>query len=417
MTYIKPETVQNQSPSSIKEILDLGLAAAQQQDWVQVNNCLRLLPQTTTDSQTKLFLLGQEEWQIASELALEMLIKADFQHKWEITKLFPLFGENIIPTVTTLVKDETVEADVRWFICQILGQFGNETVVLTLVELLEQTTDSELIAIAGKTLSKIGNSAIDALVDLLAQPKYRFLAVQSLSYIRTAATIDPLLKVVTDPETELRTTAIRALGSFHDRRVPPVLITALQDVASNVRKEAAIALGFRPDLCHEFNLVTHLQPLLYDLNLEVCRQAAVSLGRMKQEAATTALFTVLQADTTPINLKLDLVKALGWSEIGSAINYLQQALTNSSELVTQEIITVLGRITPPELKLQATQVLVDFWQDTNHQLYSSQIKQALATSLGELRCNCAQQTLEQLATDEDRKVKLHALAALKKISY
>ena len=416
MTYIKPEKAPNQAPSSIKEILDLGLVAAQQQDWVLVNNCLKLLPQTTTHSKAKLFLLGQEEWQRASELAVEMLIKADFQHKWEITKLVPLFGENIIPPLTTLVKDETVEADVRWFICQILGQFGNETVVLTLVELLEQTTDSELIAMAGKTLSKIGNSAIDALVDLLAQPEYRFLAVQSLSYIRTAATIDPLLKVVTAPEPELRTIAIRALGSFHDRRVPPVLITALQDVASNVRKEAAIALGFRPDLCHELNLVTHLQPLLYDLNLEVCRQAAVSLGRMKQEAATAALFKVLQADTTPINLKLDLVKALGWSEISSAINYLQQALTNSSELVTQEIITVLGRITPPELKLQATQVLVDFWQDTNHQLYSSQIKQALATSLGELRCNCAQQSLEQLAADEDRKVKLHVLAALKKIS-
>ncbi len=420
MTYIKPETTSNQIPSnqsafSIKEVLNLGLVAAQRQDWLVVNNYLKLLPQNKNRRETKLFLLGEEDWQIAFNLAVEMLIRADFQHKWEISKLFPLFGENIIPPLTTLVKDETVEADVRWFICQILGQFENETVVLTLVELLQQTTDSELITIAGKTLSKIGNTAIDALVKLLDQPEYRFLAVRSLFYIRTTQTIEPLLKIALDPQPELRALAIKALGSFHAPRVIPVLITALQDIASNVRKEAAIALGFRPDLCHELNLVTHLQPLLYDLNLEVCRQAAVSLGRMKQEAATTALFTVLQAETTPISLKVDLVKALGWSEISSAINYLRQALASSSELVTQEIITALGRITVVELKPQAAQALVDFWHDKNYQSYSPTIKQALATSLGELRCNCAQQTLEQLAIDEERKVKLHALAALKKL--
>ena len=416
MTYIKPETVPDQLPSSIKEMLNLGLMAVKQKDWLQVINSLRLLPQTKTNDQVNLLVLNWKNWQIAFDLAVTMLIQADFQHKWEITKFLPLFGENIIPPLTTLVKDKNVEAEVRWFICQILGQFKSETVVLTLVELLQQTTDEELIAMAGKTLSRIGNSAIDALVKLLAQSEYRFLAVQSLSYIRTSETIEPLLKVATAPESELRTIAIRALGSFHDRRVPPILIAALQDKASNVRKEAAIALGFRLDLCHKLNLITHLQPLLYDLNLEVCRQAAVSLGRMKQKAATTALFKALQAAPTPVSLKLDLVKALGWSEISLAINYLEQKLVNSDELVTQEIITVLGRINSQKLKYQAAQVLVNFWQGKNHQVFRPQIRQAIATSLGELRCQCAQQTLAQLARDEDRKVQLHALSALKKLS-
>ena len=416
MTYIKPETVPNQLPSSIKEILNLGLKAAKQKDWLEVVNYLRLLPQSKINDQVKLFVLEQKNWHIAFDLAVTMLIQADFQHKWEITKFFPLFGENIISPLTTLVKDETVEVEVRWFICQILGQFKSEAVVLTLVELLQQTTDAELTAMAGKTLTKIGNGAIDALVKLLAQPKYRFLAVQSLSYIRTAETIEPLLQVAVAPEPELRAIAIRALGSFHDRRVPPILVAALQDKASKVRKEAAIALGFRPDLCHELDLISHLQPLLYDLNLEVCRQAAVSLGRMKQEDATTVLFTALQAELTPVSLKLDLVQALGWSEIGLAINYLEQTLVNSSELVTQEIITVLGRINSQKLKHQAAQVLVNFWQAKNHQVYLPQIRQALATSLGELGYQCAQQTLAQLARDEDRKVQLHALSALKKLS-
>ena len=413
MTYFKSEAVNKSKSQSlwvVRKILDSAQEAAQKQDWLEVSNCLKELPQ----SQAKL-LLESAQWQTAFDLALEMLLQADFQHKWEIAKLLPCFGEDLISPLASLVQDETTEAEVRWFICQILGSFPNQEVVLTLVELLQQTTDEELIAIAGKTLTKIGNHAIDALVDLSAQPKYRLLAVQSLYYIRTAETIDPLLKITQDPQPELRTIAVKALSSFHDPRIPPVLMTALEDTASSVRKEAAIALGFRSDLCQEFNLINHLQPLLFDLNLEVCRQAAVSLGRMKTKEANAALFQVLQTETTPVSLKLDLIKALGWSEISSAIDYLNQALTNKSELVQQEIIITLGRITAQQLQQQSARVLVNFWQQ-NQAACDSEIKQALTTSLGELRCSCAQITLEQLATDSDRKVKLHALSALKKLS-
>ena len=413
MTYLKPEPASNQS-SLIQEILERGTEAAQGQNWLEVSNQLILLPQSKTASKAKLFLLPPEDWQTAFNLALKVLIEADFQYKWEIAKLLPLFGSQSVTPLKNLVLDKQVEAEVRWFICQVLGHFPNQEIVLTLVALLQQTTDSELIAIAGKTLTKIGDRAIDALVELLPQPEHRLLAVQSLSYIRTAQTITPLLQIATDPDPELRTIAIQALGSFHDHRVPPVLITALADKNSSVRREAAIALGFRPDLCQELDLVGHLQPLLYDLDLEVCHQAAIALGRMKQEAATIALFEVLQAETTPISLKADLVKALGWSEISSGISYLQQALNNADELVNQEIITVLGRITISKLKPQSAQVLIDFWQN-QRQSCSTQIKQALANSLGELGNDSAEQVLEQLTEDSDRKVKLHAIAALKKL--
>jgi HEAT repeat protein len=225
------------------------------------------------------------------------------------------------------------------------------------------------------------------------------------------------LTISADKNAELRAIAINALGSFHDPRIPPVLITALKDQASTVRKEAAIALGFRPDLCQELNLVKHLEPLLYDLNLEVCSQAAISLGRMQQPTATKALFEVLQADTTPTSLKSDSVKALAWSNLSSGITYLEQALTNASELIIQEILVVLGRTSIPKLQEQSVQVLINFWQQqpSPPPLLSPAIRQALATSLGALGDRSAQPVLEQLATDSDRKVQLHALATLKKL--
>lgn len=409
MTYLKPESTLNQS-SLVTTILKQGTEAAVRQNWLEVSQQLKRLPQ----SQSKLFQLNDQDWQTAFDLALIMLLQADFQHKWEVTKLLPSFGSKSIFPLKKLLLDEEVDAEVRWFICQVLGNFPEQEVVFILVKLLQQTNDSELITITGKTLIKIGDRAIDALVELLSNPEHRLLAVKSLSYIRTVGTIAPLLDIATDQDPELRTIAIKALGSFHDRRIPPILITALQDKCSGVRKEAAIALGYRPDLCQELDLITHLQPLLGDLNLDVCRQAAIALARMKQETATTVLFEVLQAQTTPTSLKLDLVKALGWSEISAGIRYLQQALTKAGELVTKEIITILGRVSPPKLKLQSAQVLINFWQKKG-QLYSPQIRQNLAISLGELGCDSAQPILEQLVADSDRKVKLHALAALKKL--
>lgn len=408
MTYIKPEAA-NQS-FSVRQILNLGSTAARQQNWLEVSNQLKLLPQ----SKTKLFVLKPEDWDIAFNLALQMLIEADFQHKWEITKLLPLFGDEIIEPLSSLALDETVEVEVRWFVCKVLGKFPDREVILTLVKLLQQTTSSELITIAEKTLIEIGDRAVDALIDLLSQPQHRVLAVRALSYIRTSQTIAPLLEVSTADEPELRTIAIAALGSFHDARIPPVLIAALQDRVSSVRREAAIALGFRSDLCQELNLITQLQPLLYDLDLEVCRQTAIALGRMKQAKATKALFDVLQADTTPASLKSDLIKALAWSENAAAIGYLGEGLNNASELIVREIIVVLGRITTPELKPLAARVLTNFWQ--NDRQHSSAIKQSLATSLGQLRCNSSCQVLEEIVKDSDRKVKLHALSALRKLS-
>ncbi|MEM8721929.1 MAG: HEAT repeat domain-containing protein [Cyanobacteria bacterium P01_G01_bin.39] len=411
MTYIKPEAASNQT-SLIKDILEQGTEAAQRCNWLEVSHQLSLLPRTS--NKTKLFNLNSRDWHTAFDLALKMLIEADFQHKWEITKLLPLFGTGIIDPLSNLVLEETVASEVRWFICQVLGNFPQQKVVLTLVALLQQTSDSELIEIAGKTLIKVGDRAVAALVDLLEQPEHRLLAVKSLSYIRTTQTITPLLSIATQSEPELCAIAIKALGSFHDPRVAPVLIEALENKASAVRKEAAIAFGFRPDLCQELNLVARLQPLLFDLDLEVCSQAAIALSRMKQPDATKALYEVLQASTTPVMLKLELVKALGWSEISSGIDYLQQALHQANETITQEIIVVLGRITVAQLKPQCAQILIDFWQQ--QQPTSSQTKQVLATSLGELRDKSAQPVLEQLAADGDRKVKLHALAALKKLS-
>ena len=413
MTYFKPETRVNQSISHSKPILALGLKGAAKQDWSSVNHQLRLLPLSNTPD--KFFLIPEDCWKTTFKLALAVLLHGDFQDKWEVAKIFPLLGNNIVKPLTIILEDEEIEVEIKYFVCRILGNFAEKEVIIALIKLFQQS-EPELIAIASQTLIEIGAAAIDSLVEILPQAEYRLLAVKSLACIRRPEIITPLIGIVNDPQTEVRTIAIEALGSFHDHRVPPILIAALQDTASSVRKEAAIAIGFRRDLCTKLDIVTHLAPLLYDLNLEVCRQAAIALSRMKTKSAVKVLFKTLQSTNTPLDLKLDLVRALAWSELELGIEYLGQTLASSLVPVSQEIITVLSRVSSSCLKTQATQILINFWNSETGQVSPPQIKQTLALSLGELGNLEAEPYLQKLIKDENQVVRLHAIAALKKLS-
>ena len=407
MTYSKAKT-------ETAIILEKAELAANQQDWGQVADYLQQIPDFSKRKRRSS--LEAENSSQVLNLAFMVLFYGDFQEKWAITKIIPYLGTSAIEPLVSILEDQSIDVEVRWFAARILGNFKEQVVVIALANLLQNTEEEELIAIASETLSHLGAIAIDVFVALLAEPKYRKLAARSLAYIRRPQTLPALLNLAEDPDLEIRAIAIEAMGSFHDCRVPPVLINALQDPAAAVRKEAAIALGFRPELCTELDLVNHLQPLLYDLNPQVCHQAAITLGRMKQESAITALNEVLSSQHTPIALKLDLVRALGWSEIDLALEYLQEALLTEIDLVNQEIITILGRISASNLQEKATQILVDFWNSFPENSINSNLKQVIAMSLGELGQIQAQDILEQLAEDNNSRVRLQAIAGLKKIN-
>ena len=415
MTYSKLETKLDRQTSAINLILDLAIEATAQENWLQVNNCLRQLPLSKTSFKSAS--LVNEHWETIFQLALQVLFNAEFQHKWEVIKILPLLGKKIIRPLIVLLEDETVAVETRWFICRVLSKFPEVEIVIALVKLLQQTSEAELIGIISETLTQIGTVAIKDLSELLSQPEYRLVAAKSLAQIRSSGTIEPLITVVKDSQPEIRTIAIEALGSFRDERIPPLLIAALQDTSASVRQEAAIALGFQVHWCQKLNLVARLQPLLYDLNLEVCSHAAMSLSKIGNQSAAGALFEPLKAAPTPLSLKLDLVKALSWSNLKIALDYLQQVLfSNPEEQLSQATVVALGRTSLADLKSPAAKILIDWGYSKQIQNISPPLKQALASALGELRATQARGILEQIAQDDNKSVQLHAIAALKKIT-
>ncbi len=394
--------------------LDIIADALNESNWTVVSQQLQqLLDKKDVNSQT----LEDNELEQAVTIAIQLIKAGDFQTKWDVAKIFPQIGKTAIFPLLEILEDEEADFEIRWFALRILGEFNEPQIVISLVKLLEETEEEELAIASAQALAKIGQPAITALVELLQSEKSRLLAVKSLAQIRRSEVIKPLLVVVNDSIAEVRVTAIEALSSFYDKCLIPVFITALQDTSAGVRKEAIIALKMRAEFNEEFQLVNHLQPLMYDSNTEVCQQAILALGCMKDTVAIEYLFNILTCNHTSLSLRQEAAYALNWSQTFLALDYLKESLYLHSFGLHAEIIAVLGRQESVELKSYSTQIIIDFLMSNQRIIRESQIKQVIATSLGELGDLAAITYLEELADDENSRVKLHAKSAIKSLHY
>jgi len=399
----------------MSNVLEQATAAAQQRNWSLLNQHLQHLPlgENATDAATESAPLNDTDLEQVLNLALDVLEAGDFQERWDVAKLFPKLGAIAIAPLIEILQDDEAELELRWFAGRILGGFNHPTVITTLVDLLKTAEDEELSTMAAAALASLGDSAVEALTGLLADPESRLLATTSLSQIRRSEIIAPLLSVVNDPQVSVRSTAIEALSSFHDPRVPPVLLNALDDPAATVRKEAVIGLSLRSDLGEELDLLNRLKPLLYDFNREVCQQAAIALGRLGTDEAADALFEVIKSPATPVPLTYDFIRALGWVGTAKSLDYLQQALAHVSVECVVEIVRVLGRLEKPALKTKAAQILIDFLNSEHPARQVATVKQAVAQAWGELGEVGAIDALIGLLANPVDSVRLHAIAALK----
>ncbi|MBN4002738.1 HEAT repeat domain-containing protein [Nostoc sp. LPT] len=398
--------------SNIKQLLVQAEAAYYAADWSSLIQYLQQLI-LGTDSEHPEIVKNRE---YLLKLTLSMLEMGDFQQRWEVTKVLTHLGNIAIPPLIEILEDEDAEDELRWYAVRTLGEFQHPEAIASIVGLLKNDEDEELKAIAATALGQMGTIAITSLTELLLDENTRLLAVRSLCCIRQPETITPLLSVVQDPQAAIRTAAIEALSSFHDERVPPVLLKALDDTAATVRRAAVLGLGFRPDLHQALDLITRLQPKLYDFNLDVCCAAAVTLSRIGSDDGAKYLFDLLISPQTPITLQLETIRALSWVGTLSSLEYLQTALNQStSEAVWQEIVIVLGRVQKPQLTTLAAEILLEILRSQHPATEIVCIKSAIALSLGQLGEMQSIEPLISLLGDSNALVRLHAIAALKNL--
>lgn len=381
--------------------LDPAIAAADNGMWSEVINQLQKIPLDRAQRRSQ-----------ALDLALQVLVRGDFEQQWDIAKIFPKLGEIAIEPLLNLLNDGSIEIEDRWFVARILGNFDRPDVVAALVATIRQGEDPELSEIATGALAKIGTAAIVALAELLPTSDCA-IALAALAQIRHSQTIEPLLSTLHHPDPQVRTLAVEALGSFHDPRIPPILLTKLNDVAASVRQAAVIALSLRSDLTIELDLVRHLQPLLFDLNLAVCKATALGLSRLPDPDAVTVLAEVLGSPRTPAPLRSQVILALGWIGTRSALDRLAAALATASLAASGEIVRSIGST---ELeRTYASQLLVTYLHANIAELPAS-VKQEIAAALGNLGDMSIVPNLIQLLGDSDVRVKLYTITAISKLS-
>ena len=111
---------------------------------------------------------------------------------------------------------------------------------------------------------------------------------------------------------------------------------------------------------------------------------------------------------------MEILRQLGWISQPLALDYLQQNLNQNSPEVWLEVVTILGRVETS--KLQACGILIRML-DTNHPgLARTEIRQALASSLGQLGETTGRDALGKLLKDSDLSVQLHSQFALTLLS-
>ena len=351
------------------------------------------------------------------DLTLQILTQGDFEQQWEIAKIFPKLGEIAILPLVKMIHDSEVDLENRWFAARILGEFGRPPVIAALIEIIRTNEDAELTAISIGSLTKIGTPAISALTQILATPvstTQRGMAVTILAQIRHSQTIEPLIQVIDDPDPQLRTTIVEALGSFHDPRIPPLLLVKLTDVAAIVRRAAVVSLSLRSDLAIELDLSQQLRALLFDLDVTVCEATALGLSRLPDPRVVGILAEVLSSPRSPDRLKSAVILALGWIGSREAIDSAIVALDRISADFAPEIIVGIGKTDREQL--YASQQLVAYLYSRDLSTHPTPVKQELAAALGNLGDTASVRALIELASDPDDRVRLHAITAISKLA-
>ncbi|MBX2865324.1 MAG: HEAT repeat domain-containing protein [Leptolyngbyaceae cyanobacterium MAG.088] len=379
----------------------------------------------------------------------------DFKQKWNSSKLIVKEGDSAIAPLLELLDDPTADAETHWFTIRALGNFPGEPEVIAALATqvnndascyANRTSEqaAELSAFVIETLAAMGTSAIDVLSQLLEDPQRRLLAAKALNRVRSSGIIPAMVRVANDNDAMVRYYAVDALGSFHSSTVTPVLLAALKDLSAAVRKVAVMALGRRRDLQESYQLSQQLQPLLWDIDVAVSCQAALALGRLGADDTITSLKSVLLSEHTPMALRIDTVRALGWycdfasvhgqtttanGTVNKAFTVLTDTLTccrdgdantqNAPQgLTAQEraklqitIIRVLGDLRRSLLANQATDVLIHHLEE---QLPISVI-QVLIMALANLKQPQAFDALMPLLNHPAETIPIHAIAALKQL--
>lgn len=151
-------------------------------------------------------------------------------------------GIDDVAYLKEMMQDE--DANIRIYISDVLGYTGNRMVVSTLANALLTDVDSNVRQHAANSL---GLLAFPECIDPLAQAIHdeewvQFAAVESLTKIHDASTIDALIKILPISTDLVASTIINALGEIGNIKTIPLLFKSLETSSTPLRRKAVKAI-------------------------------------------------------------------------------------------------------------------------------------------------------------------------------
>ena len=344
---------------------------------------------------------------------LQALEWGDFQVRWDVSKLLPKLGNSAIEPLLNRLNDalnDPTDSDeeVQWFIVRTLGAWEDDGVMVALLEVL-RSGNPDVQSMAATVLAQYGDRCLSVLKPMLQtglEAESSLWAVRILANIRSVETVEMLLQLAVNPDTEVCCIAIAALGNFQDNRIAGVLIQALKSPVARIRETAAESIAFCQTLGCDRRIEV-LTPLLWDLNGAVCIRSATSLGRLG-ENSTEPLLRALESEPLPDALAIELVRSLLRLETVEALIGLFKA-SQTMSLVRTELLRALGRVR--KLKDLAVAYLIELIQ----QNLALTDRKLAVTALGNLAQPDAIDGLLDQFTTVDSSVRFHILQALQQI--
>ncbi len=368
------------------------------------------LPASARDGSTESLVASQ-----TLKALLDLLEVGDFQERWDVAKRLPSFGQPALEGTLALLRSHPEDDELAWFAAQVIGQFHSSEALSALLELLTSTTtDEDVKGMAARTLANLGAVAIAPLSELLEEERWRLLGIRTLAQIRHGDVIERVAPFWNDESEEVRAQVLALLSCHrHPLLLTPVL-KGVRDLSPLVRREATIVLGLQhewlQELAPEVEIVGLLRERLLDLDLAVSQQAAIALSRVGTLEAIAALGRCLRSPQTPVPLKLEVIRALGWIQRTQSIELLQTALSLPSVELCLEAIRVLSQVKRKRLKSRAAKALLTWWNSHPPHRDMPRVRQAIALGLGNFQQPETEAVVRSLLEDADETVRWHAVA-------
>lgn len=215
--------------------------------------------------------------------------------------------------------------------------------------------------------------------------------------------IEPLIRLLQNPDPDIRWRAASLLGHGRDRRAVEPLIAALKDADERVASAAALALGEIGDAAALDALVRAFG--VGDVELRKC--SIIALGRLRSSERSIAAVLAAADDEHP-EIRLSAIQAMGLLKDARFLSMLISFFASPE----------------PEVRMQAIRALRSYPQARTTDLFiqalndpDAGIRREASEVLGRRRARAAVQPLIARFEDQDTEVRLSAAKALDAIGW